>query len=109
MTGIASDATEDNGSDSSDSEWHISTGIGSDAGESGSINFHLFNPASAANRAKFLTDGVWAHQADSTLRRYMFGGRTAGTIGTSAVDGIRFLFSGGNIESGTFTLYGRSN
>ncbi|KKM13186.1 hypothetical protein LCGC14_1718760, partial [marine sediment metagenome] len=27
----------------------------------------------------------------------------------SAVDGIQFLFSTGNIESGTFTLYGRMN
>ncbi len=107
-TQIISTGTPADSGDAADSKWELSSNIGSAAGEGGSMVLILFNPANTSNNTKILSDGVVDHD-DGSLRRVMVGGRTAGAIGTSAVDGIQFLFSSGNIESGTFTLYGRKN
>ncbi len=107
-TQILSSGTPGDSGDAADSELELSSNIGSAAGEGGSIILTLFNPANTSNYTKILSDGVVDHD-DGSFRRVMIGGRVAGTIGTSAIDGIRFLFSSGNIESGTFTLYGRMN
>lgn len=79
---------------------------GSAAGESLSFEADFFNPADTAVRKQVI--GFCSGQNDSAvyMARTFFGSYTAAT---SAIDGIRFLFISGNIESGTFTLYGRSN
>lgn len=107
-TGISTGAVEENAADNSDTKWNVTPVMGSAAGESGSVVFLLFNPADTANRAQGMSDGAITDNTGA-MRRIMSAYRTAGTIGTSAVDGIQFLFSSGNIESGTFTLYGRMN
>lgn len=108
LTQILTSSAETNDGDAADSEWHISPAVGSAAGEGSTVVLILFNPLSTANRAKIMVDGM-AERSDGVFTRYMAGGRAVGTIGVAAVDGIRFLFSSGNITSGTFTLYGRMN
>lgn len=108
LTQVLTSSAETNDGDAADSEWEISPAVGSAAGESVTAVLILFDPASTANRAKIMVDGI-AERSDGIFARYMAGGRAVGTIGVAAVDGIQFLFSSGNIISGTFTLYGRMN
>ena len=79
---------------------------GSASGESMAFELFLSDPAGTALRKQIRTKS-WGEDSkgDNTLTE------TAGMYdqATSAVDGIQFLFSTGNIESGTFTLYGRMN
>lgn len=79
---------------------------GSAAGESLSFEAVFFNPADTAVRKQVI--GFCSGQNDSAvyMARTFFGSYIAAT---SAIDGIRFYFNAGNIESGTFTLYGRCN
>ncbi len=108
LTQVLTSSAETNDGDVADSEWQISPAVGSAAGEGITAVLILFDPESTANRAKIMVDGI-AERSDGIFSRYMAGGRAVGTIGVSAVDGIQFLFSSGNIASGTFTLYGRMN
>ncbi len=108
LSQVLTSSAETNDGDAADSEWQISPGVGSAAGEGITAVLILFDPENASNRAKIIVDGV-AERSDGIFSRYMAGGRAVGTIGVAVVDGIRFLFSSGNIASGTFTLYGRMN
>ncbi len=79
---------------------------GSDAGESLSFWAVFFDPADTANR-KQVMGSSFGQTNVAAYRAVRFQGSYVAA--TSAIDGIQFLFSSGNIESGTFTLYGRSN
>ena len=89
--------------DASDSEIEILRAIGNDAGRSMSFNLYLHGPSNTALNKKLL------YKASGTTTAGVLQSNTgSGTYlgGTQAIDGIRFLFSGGNIASGEISLYG---
>ena len=62
----------------------------------------LFNPSSTTFVKHFLSNSSQSHQNDFTQNVFCYGyGNT-----TSAITGVRFLFSSGNIDAGTIKLYG---
>lgn len=86
---------------SSDTKCVIAYGVGNTAGYGVSGKLHLYQP-SAATQVRF-TVSVSAVTAANTLRM----DNSSGHRHTNAdVDALRFLFSSGNIASGTFHLYG---
>ncbi len=102
----ADNAAWSNTENLADASISLMAGVGSAAGESVSFDLLLPHPAGTALYKNIRTRS-WGGDTkpDPTLTE---------SIGyydqaTSAVDGIQFLFSTGNIESGTFTLYGRMN
>jgi len=70
-----------------------------------SINIYLSMPSRASTHKLFTFVGT-TMDAASNLTPYSGGGACTGS--TAAVDGVRFKFSAGNIEYGTFTLFGVS-
>ena len=63
---------------------------------------HLFNPSSATFHKHFTARSVAKDDAPGGAQTW-----TSGEIATAAaVTGISFKMSSGNIDSGTFTLYG---
>ena len=70
-----------------------------------SINIYLSMPSRASTHKLFTFVGTTMDSA-SNLTPYSGGGACTGS--TAAVDGVRFKFSAGNIEYGTFTLFGVS-
>jgi len=86
----------------STSDQPICRGIGGNADESGSGFLYLFNPSSTTFVKHFLSNTQAYGQGDYTVQQFVGGyGNT-----TSAVNGVRFNLSGGNIDSGTIKLYG---
>ena len=75
---------------------------GNDTNESASGTIHIFNASNASEYTHFTTDGAYTNSA-TNLR----GGQGGGVLTSAeAVTGIRFLISSGNIDGGTFKLYG---
>jgi hypothetical protein len=91
-------------SQTNDTEWDVvgQTAIGSAANEygvSGRIIFYGFN----GNKYKHATSEFYQWRSDTFLNA----NRGAARIQTtSALTGLRFYFTSGNLESGTITLYG---
>ena len=82
----------------------ITTGLGNDNDQSCVGELHLFDPASTTFVKNFYSRGTAAHQEDLTQDVYV-----AGYINTTtAIDGVQFKMSSGNIDSGVIKLYGIS-
>ena len=80
------------------------TFVGNDNDQSTSFKLQLFNPSSTTFVKHFMADGNGNEEADRLYRSIVAGyGNT-----TSAVDAVQFKFASGNIDSGTFKLYGIS-
>ena len=78
--------------------------VSSTAGAGGVTGYlYIFEPSTTVPRFRF--SGVYANTADSN--RVASTEATGSRAATADVDGIRFLFSSGNVTSGTFRLYGR--
>ena len=77
-------------------------GTGADNDQSVSGELWLFNPSSTTFVKHFMIRSNQAHYANATLDANIAGyGNT-----TSAVDAIQFKMASGNIDAGTFKLYG---
>jgi len=77
-------------------------GIGNDNDQSISGQLFLYSPSSTTYVKHFITNTNASHHADITVNGFVSGyGNT-----TSAINGIRFLFGSGNIDSGQIKLYG---
>jgi hypothetical protein len=75
---------------------------GNDNDQSVSGTFILFNPASTTYVKHFISNTQSSRHVDVSCNAYVAGyGNT-----TSAVNAIRFQMSSGNIDAGTFYLYG---
>jgi len=75
---------------------------GNDADQSCSGLLQLFDPSSTTFVKHFISNNNGSLAADYSINNYTAGyGNT-----TSAVDAVQFKFSSGNIDSGTFKLYG---
>jgi hypothetical protein len=79
--------------------------MGSDGGKGGTFTVTLSNPANTALQQLVMWQGQWDTPAGSTTAN-SFGGGNYSTA--EAIDGIQFLMSSGNVESGKFSLYGLS-
>jgi len=80
-----------------------SDGVSSTAnrgGFSGVVRF--FRPSNTTHQKHFIFNGTYAQASGDSAHMFGAGHRLA----TADIDAIRFLFSSGNIASGTFVLYG---
>lgn len=99
-----SGGTNNKDSSSGDSKIILSGNIshGSAAGEGGTNTVKFSNPANGSLQQLFQWDSSFVVN-DGDIASV----RGAGAYSTAeAINGIRFLFGSGNIESGTFSLYG---
>ena len=78
------------------------TGNGNDECLSGIL--HLFNPSSTVFVKHFLATTQEYNAGDASQEYFITGYCNV----TAAIDGVQFKFSSGNIDSGTFKLYGVS-
>jgi len=77
-------------------------GIGGDNDQNSCGTLHLFDPSSTTFVKHFIFRGGDNDPGDYAIDRFVAG--YANT--TSAINAIQFKFASGNIESGTFKLYG---
>lgn len=79
--------------------------LGNDNDQSASGYLILYEPSSTTMVKHFVTRISYSHRADYTQEYWIAGyGNT-----TSAVNAVGFAMSSGNIDSGTFKLYGVGN
>ena len=78
------------------------SGLGGASDESVSGELWLFNPSSTTFVKHFMSNVNYYYMGNETGRTHVAGyGNT-----TSAVDAVQFSMSGGDIDAGTFKLYG---
>jgi len=77
-----------------------SVGNGNDESSSGEM--YLFNPSSTTYVKHFMARTNIYHDSDYTFDNYIAGYCNV----TAAIDGVQFTMSSGNIDAGTFKLYG---
>jgi hypothetical protein len=80
----------------------IASAIGNDNDQSCSGSLLLFNPSSTTFVKHFISDANVIHASDLSLRQLSAGYCNV----TSAIDGVQFTMSSGNIDAGTIKLYG---
>ena len=79
-----------------------STGNDNDACVCGTL--HLFDPSNTTFVKHFIARTAYVHQNDRSIDAFI-----AGYCNTaSAIDGVQFKMDSGNIDAGTFKLYGVS-
>ena len=78
------------------------TFVGNDNDQSTSFKLQLFDPSSTTFVKHFLADGTGNEEADRLYRSIVGGYCNT----TSAIDAVQFKMASGNIDSGTFKLYG---
>ena len=79
-------------------------GLGADNDQSVSGILHLYNPSSTTFVKHFLCEAQGSLDGDVSLIVYMAGYCNV----TAAIDGVQFKMASGNIDAGTFKLYGIS-
>ena len=78
---------------------------GNDNDENVCVTLHLFDPSSTVSVKHFLVNGIDSGRSGGGSQSSFVGGYFNNT---SAVNAIQFKFGAGNIDSGTFKLYGVS-
>ena len=78
--------------------------LGNDNDQSGVGYLHLFNPSSTTFVKHFISATNHSHASDETEQDFVAGYFNT----TSAIDEIQFKMSSGNIDAGTFKMYGVS-
>jgi hypothetical protein len=80
------------------------SGVGSDTPEETGYNgsFNIIDPSNTTNRKEILFDYSMRNVFNAYERSLGVGQRAS----TAIINAVRLYFSSGNIESGTFTLYG---
>ena len=92
------------GSSSSDAKMVLDSSLGNDTGERINGSLRIFNPSQTTYPKAVIWD-ITGVSAGGVYRRAWGFGRYTGANG--AIDGLRFMASSGNIESGNFYLFGR--
>ena len=81
---------------------HLANGVGNGSDESLCLELFLFNPSSTTFVKHFIARCIFYEDANMPVDHY-----TSGYLNTtSAIDEISFKMSSGNIDTGTFKLYG---
>jgi hypothetical protein len=86
----------------STSAQHISDGQGNENDESCSGKVFLFNPSSTTFVKHFLIEAQMYNGGDFSVHDFIGGYCNT----TTAIDGVQFTMSSGNIDAGTIKLYG---
>lgn len=86
-----------------DTKFLVANQLGTGTGETYSGRIYILNPAGTAKYKLVHAHSTWFNSAPVIATGDMTG---AFVLNTTAIDGIRFLMSSGNIVSGTFALYG---
>ena len=89
-------------SDTDEAQWRINSTVGTDTGEQTNHNIYLFNFNNASEYSFYTNESVKLN-ASGSMEGYQGGG--VHTV-AEANDGVNFFFTSGNIESGSFKLYG---
>jgi len=103
-SGGSADLAYQTGSDEAESTdyQYISQAVGSGSDECVSGELHLFNPASTTYVKNYYEVAQGFHNSPGSKQNF-----TAGYFNTtSAIDAISFRFNSGNINAGTFKMYG---
>lgn len=83
---------------------NLAESVGADNDQCVSGQLHLFDPSNTTFVKTFMSQTQNADSGNNTLSFFV-----AGYINTAtAIDGVQFKFSSGNIDSGVFKLYGVS-
>ena len=82
----------------------ITTGLGNDNDQSCAGELILYDPSNTTFVKHIICRGTAAHQEDLTQDVFVAGYCNT----TSAIDGVQFKMSSGNIDSGVIKLYGIS-
>tara|TARA_R100000008_G_scaffold56958_1_gene35166 strand:+ start:438 stop:1055 length:618 start_codon:yes stop_codon:yes gene_type:complete len=85
-----------------DGEQSIGASTGADNDQASSGELYIFSPSSTTYVKHYLSRSSQARHSDAA--QDFFTGGYANT--TSAITGLRFKFQSGNIDAGTFKLYG---
>ena len=80
----------------------ISSNPGNDNDQACSGTLHLFDPASTTFVKHFIAISNSTEPANYSINSYASGYCNV----TAAIDGVQFKFESGNIDSGTFKMYG---
>ena len=80
----------------------ISSNPGNDNDQACSGTLHLFDPASTTFVKHFIATSNSTEPANYSINSYASGYCNV----TAAIDGVQFKFESGNIDSGTFKMYG---
>ena len=80
----------------------ISSNPGNDNDQACSGTLHLFDPASTTFVKHFMAVSNSTEPANYSINSYASGYCNV----TAAIDGVQFKFESGNIDSGTFKMYG---
>ena len=80
----------------------IASALGNGGDECGSGELYLFNPSSTTFVKHFISRSNGYHASNYTVDQYIAGYCNT----TTAIDGVQFTMSSGNIDSGTIKLYG---
>lgn len=101
-TGIVNNDTADSEFEMIDSALAANLAVGNASTEGVEGEVYIYNPASTAMHKRIKAHLAWSNASGNA------GIIQSGGIykGTSAVDGIQFLFESGNIASGTIRMYG---
>jgi hypothetical protein len=93
-------ASRDEADSNASQEIGYTLGNGADQCSAGCL--HLFSPSSTSKAKHFYTRLQGYHSSDYTEDVYVAGYCNT----TSAIDGVKFVFSSGNIDTGNIYLYG---
>jgi len=97
---LAYQSTQDRAQSTDDQKLLRNCGDGADETSSGDL--WLFNPNDNSKVTLFIATGAGHHQSDYTITDFVSGYCNT----TTPIDGVRFQFDSGNIDSGTIKLYG---
>ena len=81
---------------------NISEALGADNDQSTNGSIMIFNPSSTTFQKHFIARMTYNHQNERVMDAYIGGYCNV----TAAIDAVQFKMDSGNIDSGTFKLYG---
>ena len=83
---------------------NVSEALGADNDQCANIIITLYDPSNTTFVKHFIARTAYVHQNDRSIDAFIAGYCNT----TSAIDGVQFKMDSGNIDAGTFKLYGVS-
>ena len=81
---------------------NVSEALGADNDQCANIIITLYDPSNTTFVKHFIARTAYVHQNDRSIDAFIAGYCNT----TSAIDGVQFKMDSGNIDAGTFKLYG---
>ena len=101
-TGVNYEASFDLAQSTGNQPLNAGGGVGGDADQSISGTLHLFDPSSTTFVKHYISNINFSNNSNYTIQSFIAGYCNV----TAAIDGVQFSMSSGNIDSGTFKMYG---